>query len=94
MNIVIEPCYALPCATKVFTINGIEADLDDFGTMGDMQSGIAGPYSCTCMCFTASSDKNVIEKTMRKYNITYDEFKTVQENLESAMYVGSCGWCT
>lgn len=93
MDIVIKPYSALPCATKVFKINGIEAEIEDFGSMEDRRPDMAEPFSCACMCFTSNNDKEARRRAMEKYNITYDEFEIVQNELESVMYVGSCGWC-
>lgn len=39
MELVIEPFNALPCVLKIFTINGKEADSDDFGSTFDHING-------------------------------------------------------
>lgn len=31
MELIVEPCYALPCELETFTINGKAADSSDFG---------------------------------------------------------------
>lgn len=31
MELIIEPCHALPCELETFTINGKSADSSDFG---------------------------------------------------------------
>lgn len=31
MELIIEPCNGMPCSLKEFTVNGIDADTDDFG---------------------------------------------------------------
>lgn len=91
MDIVIRPYSALPCATEVFNINGINADIEDFGSMTDTNHFEAEPYSCACMEFIPND--NHMEMVMNKYEISKEEFREIQEKLEEKMYVGSCGWC-
>ena len=35
MELIVEPCYALPCELETFTINGKAADSSDFGDTFD-----------------------------------------------------------
>lgn len=91
MNVKIKPFNALPCKTKVFTINGIDADTDYFGYSEDTDSGNAEPYGCGCMEFIRDDDR--MKEAMEKYGITANEFYEVQDMLVSELYVGSCGWC-
>ena len=35
MELIVEPCYALPCELETFTINGKSADSSDFGDTFD-----------------------------------------------------------
>lgn len=91
LDLVIEPYDALPCELKVFTINGQEASYDDFGVSEDTNTEDAEPYGCGCHQFIA--DKSLAEDTMKKYNITREEFDYICEQLEEKLYVGRCGWC-
>ena len=91
MNIEIETYSALPCSTKTFRINGIDADEDDFGSMEDTDIENAPEYGCGCKEFIPHDDR--ISEAMERYGITADEFYEIQSALESALYVGSCGWC-
>ena len=44
LNIDIKPYSALPCELEVFRINGIKADIDDFGNNYDANPEIADEY--------------------------------------------------
>lgn len=91
MEVVIKPFYALPCACKVFTINGKRADISDFGHMRDTNFSKAEPYGCGCMRFIADSHK--IDEAVKTYNITTDEFNEICNILEAKLFVGKCNWC-
>lgn len=91
MEIKIETYDALPCATREFTINGINADVDDFGDNCDVEPDEAPEYGCGCHKFTPDIHK--ADAAMKKYGITLDEFIKVCDKLEEVMFVGMCGWC-
>lgn len=90
MEVKIKPFDALPCALKVFTINGINADKDDFGVGRDVDEFNADPYCCGYWKFTARSATQAV---LNKYKISADEYNEVAQMLESTLDVGRCGWC-
>jgi hypothetical protein len=89
LNVVIQPYSCLPCALKVFTINGQDADTDDFGegrSSGDcMNSGCHHEFKAN-----SNPDKAVL----RKYGITPRQFEDIGAKLEDALYVSHCGLCS
>lgn len=91
MNVEIETYNALPCETKMFYINGVSADTDDFGHSEDTDRYNAEPYGCGCRQFISSDDS--MAEAMARYGISESEFHEVQDMLESKLYVGSCGCC-
>ena len=91
MEIKIETYYALPCATKEFMLNGVNADILDFGDNEDVDRANAPEYGCGCHRFTPDIHK--ADAAMKKYGITLDEFIQVCDKLEEVLYVGRCGWC-
>ena len=91
MKVKIELYDALPCAMKVFEINGISADKDDFGMGFDHNRKRAEPYGCGCHKFDAY--REYTKEIHDKYNITESEYLEVCDLLEDKLYVGYCGWC-
>lgn len=91
MELVMKPYYGLPCSLQEFIINGQEADADDFGHSEDVDKENAEPYGCGCRKFII--DDSNAEECMKKYNLTYEEYQQVCEQLEETLYVGQCGWC-
>lgn len=82
--------YDCLCATKVFRINGIEADYSDFGEHYDTCPAMGEPYGCGNMRFIPGEMKQSI---LDKYHITSDEWFEVIEKLDSVLSFGHCGWC-
>lgn len=93
VDVVIKPYDALPCHAQVFTINGKPADTGYFGSNQDTRSWEAEPYACACNEFIPSRNRKDMETAMKLYNITEADYYHIQEELESALYVGGCGWC-
>lgn len=91
MQVVVEPYESLPCELRVFKINGIEADVSDFGFICDDCPETAEEYGCGDMRF--HSDLKRATQAMRKYNIKLEQFIKICEKLESVLCVGKCGWC-
>ena len=82
--------YGSLCATSKFTINGIDADKDDFGEQYDRDSENAEDYACGDMQFTRIiATKDVLEK----YCITEEEYSKICDELEKGLSFGCCGWC-
>jgi hypothetical protein len=91
MKIVIKPYDALPCSLSTFTINGVDADKVDFGeTVSDGCPNDCEGYDCHNNHFEAGS---IDASVLKKYKITRQEAKEIQERLENALRVGDCGWC-
>lgn len=90
MKIEIMTHHALPCSTKIFKINGINADQYDFG---DMEDGGVENYACQNMHFVPNYSKEYRQAAMLKYGITNEEYLGVCERLRDELYVGECGWC-
>lgn len=90
MELVIKPFRSLPCRLEVFTINGMNADQDDFGDIYDSDAERAEPYACADMIFNPMPPT---EEVLGKYNITEKEYDTICDELKSELHVGSCGWC-
>ena len=75
---------------EVFTINGAQADMNDFGHMEDVAPEYAPEYGCGDRRFISYDPKdNVLEL----YGITESEYETICNKLESEMHIGGCGWC-
>ena len=86
---IIEPYGAL-CALRVFTINDITADKDDFVEQYDHALEDAEDYACgnmTCDPLPAT------EEVLNKYGISLAEFNDIQEKVSEALSFGCCGWC-
>ena len=90
MELVIEPFNALPCALKIFTINGKEADSDDFGSTFDHINGEKEVYGCCNMYFEPIPPA---KEVLHKYNITEEEYYEICDELENKLHVGHCEWC-
>lgn len=91
LSVEIKTYSCSPCRTERFVINGIDANVDDFGEMDDTDRRNAEPYGCGCMEFIP--DETCMKDAVKKYNITEAEFFEVQHKLMEKLHVGSCGWC-
>ena len=99
MTYKIKPYQALPCELEVFTINGIKADKEDFGTSGDYPD----PWDDSdygedierwgCKNYIFEKAHTINPKVLRKYNIDEDEWDEIATELECKLHVGDCGWC-
>jgi hypothetical protein len=78
------------CAMKVFKINGVDADNDDFGNKEDVSRETAEDYAGCDMRFTM---KDATDEVLNKYGITKSEYETVGEKLEELLSFGCCGYC-
>lgn len=89
MQLEITPKEDQPCMLLTFTINGKDADMDEFGysnTYGDMDA-----YRC-CTIFIPYEipDHNLL----KKYEISKDEYREICEKLRDKLRVTDCGWCS
>jgi hypothetical protein len=87
-TILIQPYEYLPCSLEIFTINGIEACMEDFGET--VLRGSCMEDGCSCKFQAGEATKEVLEK----YKITQEEYDEICEELESKLYVSSCGLCS
>lgn len=90
MNIKIET-YNCLCETKVFQVNGIDADWSDFGDKYDREPENAEDYCCADMRFTA---KPATQEILNKYKINDNEYSKVCDVLADKLSWGCCGWCS
>ena len=93
MELVIEPFGALPCVLKIFTINGKDANSDDFGSTFDHKEDCNDEivaYGCCNMYFEPNPPAREV---LHKYNITEEEYYKICNELEDKLYVGHCEWC-
>ena len=90
MEYIIKP-YKCLCELEEFTINGIKAHYEDFGTKEDRDSSNAKPYCCADMKFIA--DREASEEVLKKYNITEADFYLICNRLDKALSFGCCEWC-
>ena len=82
--------YGCLCATSIFTINGVDADYDDFGDKYDHDTESAEDYGCGDMQFDG---KQSTPEILAKYSITQSEYDEVVSELSEKLSFGRCGWC-
>lgn len=82
--------YDALCATAIFTINGIEANAEDFGDLYDCEPRMDEEYGCGNRIFEVRPPSPEI---LQKYNITKEEYATISEELREKLSFGSCSWC-
>lgn len=90
MEVIIRQCVYSPCHLEVFTINGIDANKDDFGYL-DSYCGECEDYCCSNRRFII--DESNKEKVMWKYHLTEAEYDMVCSKLETECYIYACGYC-
>ena len=92
------------CELLEFTVNGIDADYNDFGdkyddgydddyyhdTEDDEGCDEYDVYGCDNMQF---HPKNCTNEILKKYRITEDEYGEICEKLSEKLSFGSCGYC-
>lgn len=95
----ITSCYALPCHLNSYYINGVALSDYDFGDNydnrdydGEVSEDIAC-WGCINRVFERYTDDEHINKAMKEYNITKEEYDLIADRLEDLLYVGMCGWC-
>lgn len=77
------------CFPSIFTINGKNADYNDFGEKYDRDPENA--EECGNMQFNRiEATKEVLEK----YSITKDEYSKICDELEVKLSFGCCGECS
>jgi hypothetical protein len=89
MQLEIIPREALPCRLLTFTINGKEADMEEFGycsSYGDVDA-----YECSNI-FTPFEIPD--HDILKKYEISKGEYREICEKLRDKLRVTDCGWCS
>ena len=76
-----------PCSPKVFTINEIHANSDDFGEISKQ----TGHFCCKYREFQAFEEPPT--DVLEKYHITEDEFIEVCDELRDILRVTDCSLC-
>lgn len=90
MELVIKPYRELPCRLDIFSINGKDADQEDFGEVYDHDRENAEPYGCGDMYFEPEPPT---KEVLDKYGITEEEYYNICNELEYKLGIGCCGWC-
>lgn len=83
--------YSALCELKTFTINGVDAEYEDFGTKEDRNPMSAEPYCCADMRFIPDLPT---DEVLKKYGITVNEYDEVCDRLNQELSFGRCGWCS
>ncbi|MCQ2210112.1 MAG: hypothetical protein MJZ34_07445 [Paludibacteraceae bacterium] len=99
INIEIIPYNAFPCNHKVFKINGIDADKNDFGYMEDVDLEHRPDYGCgdykfIPYNFEEEDRKYELMSLKSKYGIDECEIYEIQCRLSDEFHVGCCSWCS
>jgi len=82
--------YGALCSLATFTINGKEAEEEEFVDKYDHDPDQAEPYGCGDMAADViASTKEVLEK----YNITEKEYQEIATAVAEEVSFGACGWC-
>jgi len=89
MKLKIESYSAL-CALRKFSINNINADMDDFVDQYDHAPHLAEDYACGDM---RADIKPTSEDVLTKYGITINEYNEIAEKVAEKVSFGCCGWC-
>lgn len=89
MKIELVPCSAF-CELRTFTIDGQDADWEDFVDKYDHDADNAPAYGCGDM---RCDRKEHTQEVLAKYGITVVEYEEIVEMLCNALDFGCCEWC-
>ena len=89
MQIEITPRNAVPCRLLTFTINGKEADMNEFGYCDNY--GDVDKYECSNI-FTPYEIP--VHNILKRYEISKGEYREICEKLKEKLRVSNCGWCS
>lgn len=90
IDIKFEVLDGMPCTTKTFEINGVEAFVTDFGDYIRIPSDSG--YGCKSMTVKIDSHNKLM--TMKKYKISDYAFDAIGAFLTSVFDLSSgCSWC-
>lgn len=90
MQLEIIPREALPCRLLTFTINGKDADINDFGFFSTFCKVLDDLIDHECpngFVPYELPDSKVLEK----YKISKEEYKEICKKLEDVLVIPSCG---
>ena len=93
MKLEIVP-YECSCGLKIFKINDINANADDFGYSEDLNPELAPEYGCGNRQFILYEDVSRQLQTQYKYNITDDEYEYICNELADILSIGTCAFCS
>ena len=82
--------YGALCELKVFSINGKDANYDDFVEKYDHDEENAPDYGCGDMRCDA---KPPTPEVLAKYGITLAEYDEIVDRICEKLDFGCCGWC-
>lgn len=82
--------YNCLCELRLFTINGKNADYEDFVTKYDHDEENAPDYGCGDM---RCDEKEPTLEVLAKYGITLVDYREIVDRLSNALDFGCCGWC-
>lgn len=78
------------CSPDVFTVNGLCADLWDFGETYDASPEEAPAFGCGDRSFRSIDST---EAVLAKYQITELEYEEICDRLTDALHIGYCALC-
>lgn len=90
MKIEVE-AYAAICELRVFSINGKDADYEDFVEKYDHSRENAPDYGCGDMRCDA---KPPTQEVLEKYGITLAEYYEIVDRICEKLDFGYCGCCS
>ena len=82
--------YSAMCHLSVFTINGINADENDFVDKYDHDEENAEDYGCGDM---RADILPATEEVLIKYGISITEYNEIASKVSEELSFGCCGWC-
>lgn len=85
LTLEVETYETMPCELQTFRINGIDAELEDFGVV--VKEDFGG-YECTDLRFEEGE-----QPPLKKYNLTYDDYDEICRVLSDTFKIGRCDWC-
>ena len=90
IDIKFEVLDGMPCTTKTFEINGVEALVTDFGKF--IYKPLSSGYGCESMTFKTDPRNKLM--AMATYKISASEFYAIGAFLTSIFdFSKGCNWC-
>lgn len=94
MKLTLKVYDGLPCQTREFEINGIEAEKYWFVNNYDNGDGEEIEYGCNNRITELFSISEVREKLPQELkSLSDEEIERVQQRLSDELVSGGCGWC-